>query len=174
MKVMVKNFYRRECARVCVDYITRYNELLYDRAGNEMDHEAEREFVDKSRDYDYYRHLIISPEEKLSREQMDQATRDYVDFWLQESGRYGADYVYSIHEQECRDGITRMHAHVVLTSDPAELKVEREEASYMHELAEEFYREPKLELEKELIREEELIRELEKGMEPEVGLEMMM
>ena len=168
MRVIVKNFYRKQNARECVDYITRYNEKLYDRNGEEMDHAEEKDFVNKTRDYDYHHHIIISPEEKLSTEELKEYTNNYVDAWLLESNRqYTTDYCYSIH-----DTIKHPHAHVVLSGDPHELKINREEAGQMHELAREYYLEPEknISLEQGLIKEEEKTKTLE--LEQEHGLEM--
>jgi len=121
MKVIVKVRYANANCRDRIDYNTRFYRELYDQEGNVMDKEKEKEFVDRSRKFEYHQDIMLSFEEKQTRENMQRFAERYTDEHLQNSGRvYTTDYAYVIHDEG-----RNHHVHVTLTGEEQELKIKK-------------------------------------------------
>ncbi|NLV15540.1 relaxase/mobilization nuclease domain-containing protein [Haloarcula argentinensis] len=136
--------YQRNGAGNLVDYIRRDRDQdagatvdLRNPAGRELSDPEVNRFVDKSREFGFQRHLIVSPDPtgEYSPEEVNANTRELMN---REFARQPTtDYVYGVHQNT-----EFPHAHVAATGEPAELEMDREDIRQMREQAAVVFEEP--------------------------------
>ncbi|RLM41396.1 relaxase [Haloarcula sp. Atlit-47R] len=136
--------YQRNGAGNLVDYIRRDRDQdagatvdLRNPAGRELSDPEVNRFVDKSREFGFQRHLIVSPDPtgEYSPEGVNANTRELMN---REFARQPTtDYVYGVHQNT-----EFPHAHVAATGEPAELEMDREDIRQMREQAATVFAEP--------------------------------
>ncbi|GGK83236.1 relaxase/mobilization nuclease domain-containing protein [Haloarcula sebkhae] len=142
--MIVETDYQQSGAGNLVDYIRRDREQdagatvdLRNPAGRELSDPEVDQFVDKSREFGFQRHLIVSPDPtgQYSPEEVQANTREVMN---QEFARQPTtDYVYAVHQNT-----DFPHAHVAATGKQAELEMNLEDIREMSERAETAFEEP--------------------------------
>ncbi|GCF15990.1 hypothetical protein Harman_39250 [Haloarcula mannanilytica] len=110
---------------------------LRNPAGRDLsDSEVDR-FVNKSQEFGFQRHMIVSPDPTghYSPEEVDTNTREIMN---REFARQPTtDYVYTVHQNT-----EFPHAHIAATAEPAELELNRDEIQQLRERAATTFEEP--------------------------------
>ncbi|KZX49730.1 relaxase/mobilization nuclease domain-containing protein [Haloarcula sp. K1] len=142
--MMLQTDYDKSGAGNLVDYIRRDRDQdagatvdLRNPAGRELSDSEVNRFVDKSREFGFQRHLIVSPDPtgEYSPEEVRDNTRDVMN---QEFARQPTtDYVYAVHQNT-----DFPHAHVAATGKQSELEMGREDIRQMREQAATAFEEP--------------------------------
>ena len=142
--MMLKTDYQEGGAGNLVDYIQRDREQdagatvdLRNPAGRELSDPEVDQFVDKSREFGFQRHMIVSPDPtgQYSPEEVNANTREFMhsEFAQQPT----TDYVYGVHRDT-----EFPHAHIAATGERAELEMDREDIRQLREQAATVYEEP--------------------------------
>jgi hypothetical protein len=142
--MMLQTDYQRNGAGNLVDYIRRDREQdrgstvnLRNPAGRALSDPGVNRFVDKSREFGFQRHLIVSPDPtgQYSPEEVSANTRELMN---REFARQPTtDYVYGVHENT-----EFPHAHIAATGEPTELELDRNEIQQLREQAATAFEEP--------------------------------
>lgn len=117
-------------------YIGRDDHQLRDRRGQSMsDHEIE-EFIDRSKDYNHEKQIVISPENgnELSDDELSLAARRNMSEFVED--RPTADYCYAIHRDT-----DQAHVQVAITGAKRDLYADKEERQQMRTNARTQFRE---------------------------------
>jgi hypothetical protein len=142
--MIVKTDFRDGSAGDLVQYIQRDRSQdavntvdLRNPSGRELgDTEVDR-FVNKSRDLDFQRHLIVSPD-PTGQYTPDEVSEHTQELMNREVGQQATtNYVYAVHRDT-----EFPHAHVAVTGQESELRMDREEIDRLRERASEIYNEP--------------------------------
>jgi len=142
--MMLKTDYREGGAGNLVDYIQRDREQdagatvdLRNPAGRELSDPEVNRFVDKSREFGFQRHMIVSPDPtgQYSPEEVRANTRDFMNREFAQQPT--TDYVYGVHRDT-----EFPHAHIAATGERAELEMDREDIRELREQAATAYEEP--------------------------------
>lgn len=142
--MMLKTDFRPSGAGNLVDYIQRDRSQdavqtvdVRNSTGRQLsDAEVDR-FVEKSRDHQFQRHLIVSPDPdgQYTPAEVSVNTRDVMN---REFGQQPTtDYVYAVHRDT-----EFPHAHVAATGRESELEMDRAEINRLRERAATIYNEP--------------------------------
>lgn len=136
--------YQRNGAGNLVDYIRRDRDQdagatvdLRNPAGRELSDPEVNRFVDKSQEFGFQRHMIVSPDPtgQYSPEEVNANTRELIN---REFARQPTtDYVYGVHQNT-----EFPHAHIAATGEPAELELDRNEIQQLRERAATAFEEP--------------------------------
>jgi hypothetical protein len=142
--MIVETDYQQNGAGNLVDYIRRKREQdagstvdLRNPAGRELSDPEVDQFVDKSREFGFQRHIIISPDPtgQYSPAEVQTNTREVMN---QEFARQPTtDYVYAVHQNT-----DFPHAHVAATGKQAELEMNLEDIQNINDRAEIAFEEP--------------------------------
>lgn len=142
--MILKTDFRASDASNLVDYIQRdrsqdrvRNVDLQNPAGRELSDTERDQFVEKSRHYDFQRHMIVSPDPdgQYTPQEVSDRTREFMN---QEIGQQpSAEYVYAVHRDT-----EFPHAHVAITGRKPELEMDRAEIERLRERASNIYNEP--------------------------------
>jgi len=142
--MIVETDYQQSGAGNLVDYIRRDREQdagatvdLRNPAGRELSDPEVNRFVDKSQEFGFQRHLIVSPDPtgQYSPQEVQANTRDVMN---QEFARQPTtDYVYAVHQDT-----DFPHAHIAATGKQAELEMDLEDIQKISERAETAFDEP--------------------------------
>ncbi|WP_146418335.1 relaxase/mobilization nuclease domain-containing protein [Haloarcula hispanica] len=136
--------YQRNGAGNLVDYIRRDREQdagktvdLRNPAGRELSDPEVNRFVDKSQEFGFQRHLIVSPDPtgQYSPQEVQTNTRELMNREFAQQPT--TDYVYGVHQNT-----EFPHAHVAATGEPAELELDREDIQQLREQAATVFEEP--------------------------------
>jgi hypothetical protein len=142
--MMLKTDYQEGGAGNLVDYIQRDREQdagatvdLRNPAGRELSDSEVNRFVDKSREFGFQRHLIVSPDPtgQYSPEEVRANTRDFMNSEFTQQPT--TDCVYGVHRDT-----EFPHAHIAATGERAELEMGREDIRQMREQAATAFEEP--------------------------------
>lgn len=162
--MILKTDFQRGGAGDLVRYIQRNREAdqersvaLRDRTGRELSDERLSRFVDKSREFGFQRHMILSPnpEAAFSVADVDERTRE---FMRQEFGHQPTtDFVYGVHGD-----VSNTHAHVAATGREQALSMDREEITRLRSRARKIFREPERMAQRESVRSPEELAEASK------------
>jgi len=142
--MMLKTDYREGGAGNLVDYIQRDREQdagatvdLRNPAGRELSDPEVNRFVDKSQEFGFQRHMIVSPDPtgQYSPEEVRANTRDFMNSEFAQQPT--TDYVYGVHRDT-----EFPHAHIAATGERAELEMDREDIRELREQAATAYEEP--------------------------------
>jgi hypothetical protein len=127
---------------------------LYNRSGDEMSDREIQRFIDRSKQYEYERQAIISPEfgDELSNEELSLATRETMSELVGDQPT--ATYCYAIHRDT-----DHAHAQVALTGSKRDLWTDQDDLDRAKERAIEQTREREIRRERERHREREQERE---------------
>lgn len=136
--------YQRNGVGNLVDYIRRDRDQdagetvdLRNPAGRELSDPEVNRFVDKSQEFGFQRHMIVSPDPtgQYSPEEVSANTRELIsrEFARQPT----TDYVYGVHQNT-----EFPHAHVAATGEPAELELDRNEIQQLRQQAATVFEEP--------------------------------
>lgn len=160
--MILKTDFRASGAGNLVDYIQRdrsqdavQNVDLRNPAGRELSEAEVTEFVDKSRDLNFQRHMIVSPDPsgQYTPQEVSEQTREFMN---QEFGRQTTTkYVYAVHRDT-----EFPHAHVAVTGRQPELEMDRAEINRLRECASTIYNEPERAKEATSTGQEEVARTL--------------
>ncbi|MFY4815298.1 relaxase/mobilization nuclease domain-containing protein [Haloarcula sp. AONF1] len=142
--MMLQTDYDKSGAGNLVNYIRRDRDQdagatvdLRNPAGRELSDSEVNRFVDKSREFGFQRHLIVSPDPtgEYSPEEVRDNTRDVMN---QEFARQPTtDYVYAVHQNT-----DFPHAHIAATGKQSELEMGQEDIRQMREQAATAFEEP--------------------------------
>ncbi|EMA10225.1 relaxase/mobilization nuclease domain-containing protein [Haloarcula marismortui] len=142
--MIVETDYQQSGAGNLVDYIRRDRDQdagatvdLRNPAGRELSNPEVDRFVDKSQEFGFQRHLIVSPDPtgQYSPQEVQTNTRDVMN---QEFARQPTtDYVYAVHRDT-----DFPHAHIAATGKQAELEMDLEDIQKLSERAETAFEEP--------------------------------
>lgn len=153
--MIVQTSYREHGAGALFRYISR-DERVRDRAGRELTDRELRGFVEQSKQHQFERDVILSPErdEEFSATELERAARETVAAWERDSDRSrgSARWVYAVHRDTDHE-----HVHVAMTGTKHDLYMDR---SNLADLRERF-REKERERERERERDREQKRERE-------------
>lgn len=121
--------YKRGSAANLVDYI-EHDGTLRNRAGLEMDDWERNQLIQRSKQEQFERHVVVSPHnaDQLDTDEIGHAVRETINDQFDGST---VDYAYSVHT----DGGDRPHAHVVLVGDEQDLYMDREDCDALRERA---------------------------------------
>ena len=142
--MIFKTDFRDSGAGDLVDYIQRDRSRdsvesvpVQNRAGRELSEAEVDQFINKSRDLDFQRHMIVSPDPsgQYTPEEVSANTRELLDREFGE--RPTTNYVYAVHRDT-----EFPHAHVAVTGQESELRMDREDIDRLRERASEIYNEP--------------------------------
>jgi len=142
--MMLKTDYREGGAGNLVDYIQRDREQdggatvdLRNSAGRELSDPEVNRFVDKSQEFGFQRHMIVSPDPtgQYSPEEVRANTREFMNSEFAQQPT--TDYVYGVHRDT-----EFPHAHIAATGERAELEMDREDIRELREQAATAYEEP--------------------------------
>jgi hypothetical protein len=142
--MIVKTDFRDSGAGDLVQYIQRDRSQdavntvdVRNPAGRELSEAEVDRFIDKSREIDFQRHLIVSPDPngQYTPEEVSANTRELMD---REFGHQPTtNYVYAVHRDT-----EFPHAHVAATGRKQELEMGRDEIGRLRERASELFNEP--------------------------------
>ncbi|MBX0305654.1 relaxase/mobilization nuclease domain-containing protein [Haloarcula salinisoli] len=142
--MMLKTDFRESGAGNLVDYIQRDRSQdavetvdLRNQTGRQLSETDVDRFVEKSREFQFQRHMIVSPdpEGQYTPEEVSANTREVMN---REFGqRPTTEYVYAVHRDT-----EFPHAHVALTGRESELEMDRAEIERLRERASTVYNEP--------------------------------
>jgi hypothetical protein len=141
--MIVKTDFRDSDAGNLVDYIQRDRSQdavesapIQNRAGRELSETEVDQFVDKSRDLEFQRHIIVSPDPngQYTPEEVSANTRELMN---REVGHQPTtNYVYAVHRDT-----DFPHAHVAVTGREQELAMDRTDLESVRERAADIYNE---------------------------------
>jgi hypothetical protein len=142
--MIVKTDFRDSGAGDLVQYIQRdrsrdavQNVDVQNPRGRELTDPEVEQFVDKSREMQFQRHMIVSPDPtgQYTPEEVSANTRELMN---REYGQQPTtSYVYAVHRDT-----EFPHAHVAVTGREQELEMGRDEIDRLRERASEFFNEP--------------------------------
>ncbi|MFU1782960.1 relaxase/mobilization nuclease domain-containing protein [Haloarcula japonica] len=142
--MMLKTDYQEGGAGNLIDYIRRDREQdagstvdLRNPAGRELSGSEVDRFVDKSREFGFQRHMIVSPDPtgQYSPQEVRANTREFMNSEFAQQPT--TDYVYGVHRDT-----EFPHAHIAATGERAELEMDREDIRQLREQAATAYEEP--------------------------------
>lgn len=118
-------------------YIGRDDHQLRNRRGEPLSDTEREQFIERSRQYEYERQIIISPEhaDELSTEQLSVGARRSMREFCQD--RPSADYVYAVHQDT-----EHPHAQIAVTGQKSDLWTDQDDLNRLKERAREQFREP--------------------------------
>lgn len=142
--MILKTDFRESGAGNLVDYIQRDRSEdavetvdIQNQSGRQLsDGEVER-FVEKSQEFQFQRHMIVSPDPKgqYTPAEVSANTRETMNHEFGQ--RPTTEYVYAVHRDT-----EFPHAHVAVTGRQSELEMDRAEINRLRERASTVYREP--------------------------------
>jgi len=142
--MMLKTDFREDGAGTLVDYIQRDRSQdavetveLRNQTGRKLSEGEVDRFVKKSREFQFQRHMIVSPDPdgQYTPEEVRANTRDIMN---REFGqRPTTEYIYAVHRDT-----EFPHAHVAATGRESELEMDRAEINRLRERAATVYNEP--------------------------------
>ena len=117
-------------------YIGRDDHQLRDRRGEPMSDRDIEEFIDRSKEYNHEKQIVISPENGngLSDDELSLAARRNMSEFIED--RPTADYCYAIHRDT-----DQAHVQVAITGAKRDLYTPKEERQQMRTNAREHFRE---------------------------------
>lgn len=142
--MILKTDFRDSGAESLIDYIQRDRSQdsgtaveLKNPSGHRLSEQEVEQFVDKTREFQFQRHLIISPDPdgSYSPGEVSENTREFMN--RQFASEPTTDYVYAVHRDT-----EFPHAHIAATGEQAELEMDREEIQRLRDRAATIYNEP--------------------------------
>ena len=120
-----------------LSYIGRDDHQLHNRRGEPLTDTEREQFIERSREYEYERQIIISPEhaDELSTEQLSLGTRRSMREFCRD--RPSADYVYAVHQDT-----EHPHTQIAVTGQKSDLWTDQDDLNRLKERAREQFREP--------------------------------
>lgn len=117
-------------------YIGRDDHQIRDRRGQPMSNHEIEEFIDRSKDYNHEKQIVISPENgnELSDDELSLAARRNMSEFVED--RPTADYCYAIHRDT-----DQAHVQVAITGAKRDLYADKEERQQMRTNARTQFRE---------------------------------
>jgi len=142
--MILKTDFRDSGASELVDYIQRDRSEdsgaaveLKNPAGRALSEPEVEQFVNKTREFQFQRHLIVSPDPtgSYSPAEVSANTREFMNHEF--ASEPTTDYIYAVHRDT-----EFPHAHIAATGDQAELEMDREEIRRLRSRAAAIYKEP--------------------------------
>ena len=158
--MILKTDFRASGAGALVDYIQRdrsqdavRNVAIQNPNGRELSSAALDEFAEKSRNHDFQRHMIVSPDPtgQYTPQEVDERTREFMNRELGQQPT--TEYVYAVHRDT-----EFPHAHVAVTGREQDVEMNRAEIDRLRERASSIYNEPERAREATSTGEEEAAR----------------
>jgi hypothetical protein len=117
-------------------YIGRDDHQLRNRRGEPLDEEEREQFIERSKQYQYERQIIISPErgDELSRQELSVGARRSMREFSRD--RPSAEYVYAVHQDT-----EHPHAQIAVTGQKSDLWTDQDDLDRLKERAREQFRE---------------------------------
>lgn len=117
-------------------YIGRDDHQLRNRRGEELTEEEREQFIERSKEYQYERQIIISPEngDELSRQELSLGARRSMREFSRD--RPSAEYVYAVHQDT-----EHPHAQIAVTGQKSDLWTDQDDLDRLKERAREQFRE---------------------------------
>ena len=158
--------YREGGANRIIGYV-RYKEektQMKDHVGRDMSKEELKDFVERTEEHQFHRHISISPAnaENLENGDLERATRNTVDEFFDSDS---VSYCYGIHDETGN----RKHAHVILAGSKDDLYMNPQHCDELREIAHEQCKSQERSLEQELMRENGLEQKQEREREQEIS-----
>jgi hypothetical protein len=139
--------------------------------GRKLSDQQVSDFVSKSRDFGFERHIIVSPDPQAgySPSEVTQHTQQLMQHEL--TSNPTMDYLYGVHSKDCHP-----HSHIVATGREAELRMDRQEIQRFRSRARSQFREKERLKERDVDRKQERTEERreqahEKELDPEARKE---
>jgi TfoX/Sxy family transcriptional regulator of competence genes len=117
-------------------YIGRDDHQLRNRRGEKLTEEERDQFIERSKEYQYERQIIISPEhgDELSRQELSLGARRSMREFSRD--RPSAEYVYAVHQDT-----EHPHAQIAVTGQKSDLWTDQDDLDRLKERAREQFRE---------------------------------
>jgi TfoX/Sxy family transcriptional regulator of competence genes len=117
-------------------YIGRDDHQLRNRRGETLTEEEREQFIERSKQYQYERQIIISPEhgDELSRQELSVGARRSMREFSRD--RPSAEYVYAVHQDT-----EHPHAQIAVTGQKSDLWTDQDDLDRLKERAREQFRE---------------------------------